>query len=89
MSERRLRPENALADAIAALERMRADGERFGRIHDVEGKLTPAQWLAYDEALHRGGATGHLSPSYWAIHATAEQKIRALARVLREVPHAE
>jgi hypothetical protein len=56
------------------------------RLHEVEGRLTDEQWGQYATAL------SDLTPEYTGIvqtmklyiHATAAQKIKALAAVLRE-----
>lgn len=54
-------------------------------LHEVEARLTVEQWSRYEPAL--GSPYAHKSNpiTYWKalIHATAEEKIRALAAVLR------
>lgn len=50
---------------------------------EVEERLTDEQWQEYDAELG-GSTTSVLSPNFGMIHATAEQKIKALASVLRE-----
>jgi hypothetical protein len=57
-------------------------------LHEVEEKLTDEQWDAY---YHQFGAYGREGLTWtapdrlykWALHASAEQKIKALAAVLR------
>ena len=56
--------------------------ERDHRLHEVEARLTDEQWLAYVDALI--AAMPQKFPRKGeVIHATAEQKLRALAEVLR------
>lgn len=50
-------------------------------LHEVEARLTESQWKAYGENVVRETTAG-----YWPrnlLHASAEEKIRALATVLR------
>ncbi len=52
-------------------------------LHEVEAKLADIQWLLYCTALSDGTADVDLPHTAWRnIHATAEQKITALANVL-------
>jgi hypothetical protein len=54
----------------------------LGRLHEVEARLTEEQWWLYESELSR--VARHLnSTALGFIHASAEQKIAALATVLR------
>jgi hypothetical protein len=61
--------------------------EKLGRLHLIEERLTAEQWAQYSHAADRFG--WGLAIHYWweafkqDAHASAEQKIKALASVLR------
>jgi hypothetical protein len=53
-------------------------------LHEVEARLTYAQWDGYGAAM--ASLVGRTAPNL--LHASAEQKIKALAAVLRPVVEA-
>ena len=60
--------------------------ESLGRLHLVEERLTERQWRDYQRLLTEPvwSSSNPAVDGKAMIHATAEQKIRALAAVLRE-----
>jgi hypothetical protein len=50
-------------------------------LHEVEARLTDEQWTKYADLMMDPSGLKH---TRFLLHATAEQKIRALAQVLRE-----
>ncbi|MCE5309605.1 MAG: hypothetical protein LLG20_18370 [Acidobacteriales bacterium] len=59
--------------------------EYLGRLHEVEAQLTEEQWLDYKCALLEGvpHSTWHMASFKASVHALADQKIRALAELIR------
>lgn len=52
---------------------------------EVEERLTAEQFAAYIERLEDGWDINGLARDYGLVHARAEQKIKALAAVLRPI----
>jgi hypothetical protein len=64
---------------VAPLIEICPAGQRLGMLYEVEERLTGEQWCWYEAQLRRitGGTPRQI------IHASAAQKIKALAAVLR------
>jgi len=54
------------------------------RLHLVEARLTDKQWPVYVAGLSKDSDIMRMGAIFGLIHATAEQKITALAAVIRE-----